>query len=112
MLKSYYADEFIFEFFKMPKNLFTEKALRGLSASAKVLYTVMLNRSSLSKKNGWEDSDGKVFIRFTVKDVMETLSCSKPTAIKTLDELERSELIEREKTGKGLADKIFVMVFF
>ena len=50
-----------FSFFRIPKALFTEKEFACLSTDAKLLYGILLDRISLSKKNGWIDSDGYVF---------------------------------------------------
>ena len=51
-----------FSFFRIPKALFTEKEFASLSTDAKLLYGILLDRISLSKKNGWIDSDGYVYI--------------------------------------------------
>ena len=48
--------------FSIPKALFTEKEFASLSTDAKLLYGILLDRISLSKKNGWIDSDGYVYI--------------------------------------------------
>lgn len=45
-----------FSFFRIPKALFTEKEFASLSTDAKLLYGILLDRISLSKKNGWIDS--------------------------------------------------------
>lgn len=47
-----------FSFFRIPKALFTEKEFASLSTDAKLLYGILLDRISLSKKNGWIDGDG------------------------------------------------------
>ena len=46
-----------FSFFRIPKALFTEKEFASLSTDAKLLYGILLDRISLSKKNGWTDID-------------------------------------------------------
>ena len=46
-----------FSFFRIPKALFTEKEFASLSTDAKLLYGILLDRISLSKKNGWIDSE-------------------------------------------------------
>ena len=53
-----------FSFFRIPKALFTEKEFASLSTDAKLLYGILLDRISLSKKNGWIDSEG-MSISFT-----------------------------------------------
>ena len=44
-----------FSFYRIPKMLFKEKMFKDVSAEAKVLYGLMLDRTGLSAKNGWID---------------------------------------------------------
>ena len=53
-----------YSFYRVPKVLFTEPCFKALSCEAKVLYGLMLDRMSLSIKNRWLDSEGKVYIYF------------------------------------------------
>lgn len=82
-----------FSFFKLPRFLLTNSRFRKLSSDAKLLYSAMLNRLSLSAQNGWE-WHGLHFIYFSLSAVMELLNCSKPKASKTLKELRDSRLID------------------
>ena len=45
----------------------------SLSTDAKLLYGILLDRISLSKKNGWIDSDGYVYIIYTIAELQELL---------------------------------------
>ena len=49
-----------FAFYKIPKVLFTDPRFNGISTEAKIMYGVMLDRVSLSRKNGWIDENGNV----------------------------------------------------
>ncbi len=71
-----------YSFYRIPKQLFTLEPFKGLSSDAKILYALMLDRVSLSLKNGWIDDDKRVYIYFSVEDVMEQLGCGKNKAIK------------------------------
>lgn len=51
----YGAEAEQFFFYRIPKVLFTEERFRSVSAEAKVLYGLLLDRMSLSCKNGWLD---------------------------------------------------------
>ena len=55
-----------YAFFRIPKLLITEPYFRRLSTDAKLLYGLMLDRMSLSMRNGWMDDDGHVYIYFTM----------------------------------------------
>ena len=65
-----------------------------MSTDAKTLYGILLDRMSLSAKNGWLDEQGRVFIIFTIEDVKRTLCCADNKATKLLRELEEFGLME------------------
>lgn len=48
-----------YAFFRIPKLLITEPYFQRLSTDAKLLYGLMLDRMSLSMRNGWMDDDGQ-----------------------------------------------------
>ena len=54
-----------FSFYRIPKLLFTDSRFAGISTDAKLLYGILLDRMSLSMKNGWHDEQGRVYIIFT-----------------------------------------------
>ncbi len=101
-----------FSFYRIPKALFTDEAFDEISTDAKLLYGVLLDRMSLSAKNGWMDKEGRVYIIFTLDDVKESLRCSQKKAAKTLDELENTAgLIERRRQGLGKPNLLYVKNF-
>ena len=75
-----------YTFYRIPKVLFTAECFKSLSCEAKVLYGLLLDRMSLSIKNRWFDEEDRVYIIFTVEDVMGLLNCSRQKAIKNLAE--------------------------
>lgn len=94
-----------------PKELFEIPKYKKISADAKLLYSLMLDRASLSEKNGWTDDDGNVYILFTLRAVCEAMNCCRDKAIKLLKELDTvhgAGLIFRKKTGNGKPDHIYV----
>lgn len=113
MKKDYiYANEDQFnKFVMMPKAFFALDELADMSLCGVVLYSLMLDRSHLSKANGWADSEGRVFITYSLKQIMKDLRCGKTTAANTLNELEKKfGLIKRVKRGKALTNLIYVML--
>ncbi len=71
-------------FFRIPKLLITEPYFRLLSTDAKLLYGLMLDRMSLSMRNGWMDDDGHVYIYFTLKEACEQLCCKTDKAVQAV----------------------------
>ena len=108
----YGAEAEQFFFYRIPKVLFTEERFRSVSAEAKVLYGLLLDRMSLSCKNGWLDRAGRVYIIFTIEEVMTALGCADQKAGKLLHELEsKCRLIERKRQGLGKPNLIYVKNF-
>ena len=81
-----------------------------ISQTAKLLYALLLDRSTLSQKNGWQDGEGRIFIVYPVAEIAEMLDkgC---TAIKgALKELDAAWLLERERRGFSAPNRLYVKV--
>ena len=63
----------LFTFYRVPKVLFTNKRFWNISADAKMLYGILLDRMSLSAKNGWIDKNGRVYCRLQSIPSMQSL---------------------------------------
>ncbi len=103
------ADQYAF--YRIPKRLFTDSRFKELTAEAKILYGLMLDRVSLSLKNVWIDEYRHIYIIFTLEEVMETLNCGDKKATRLMVELEKSGLIERKRQGLGKPSLIYVKNF-
>ena len=101
----------LFSFYRIPKALFQEQRFQSLSTDAKTLYGILLDRMSLSAKNGWLDEQNRVFIIFTIEDVKRSLCCADNKATKLLRELEEFGLIERKRRGLGRPSLVYVKNF-
>lgn len=110
---SYYygkeADQY--SFFKIPKILYTDSIFKTLSSDAKVLYAILLDRMSLSMKNGWLDEENKVFIIFTIDEIEETMNIGRNKAINIMKEIQDFGLIEKKRRGLGKPNIIYVKSF-
>lgn len=100
-----------FVFYRVPKVLITADRYKNITAEAKLLYGLLLDRMGLSMKNGWTDENGFVYIYYTVAAVRKDLSCGKEKACKLLAELESTELLERRRQGQGKPDRLYVLPF-
>ena len=111
-LDYYYGDQAEqFSFYRIPKLLFTDKRFKDLSAEAKILYGLLLDRMSLSAKNGWLDQEGRVYIVYTVEDIMDALSCASQKAMKLLNELDEKRvesIIKCRRNRYGFSCIIFL----
>jgi hypothetical protein len=103
-----------YSFYRIPKVLLTDRRYKSVSMEAKVLYGLMLDRMGLSVRNGWLDSEGRVYIYFTLEDALAMLGCGKDKAVRLFKELDVSGgigLIERRKQGQGKPTRIYVKNF-
>ena len=94
-------------FMMFPKELLKDK-FAELSLDAKILYTVLLDRVSLSIKNQLVDVNGNVYVISKQSEIQELLGCAKQKVQKMFKELENFNLIDRKKQGSNLPDLIFV----
>ena len=104
-----------FTFYRIPKILITSPHFKKISDSAKLLYGLMLDRMSLSIRNGWLDDDNRAYIFFTTNDIMEQMCCGTEKATKMLAELDSEKgigLIERVKQGQGKPAIIYLKKFY
>jgi len=103
-----------FSFYRIPKLLFTDNRFSKVSIEAKVLYGLLLDRMSLSVKNGWVDDKNRVYIYFKVSDAMECMNICKEKSIKLFAELDSEKgcgLIFRKRQGLDKPSIIYVMNF-
>lgn len=82
-----------------------------LNETAKILYTILLDRTRLSQKNdGWTDEQGHVFIFFPIKSLAETMHKSEMSIKTALNTLEKEKLIFRKRQGAGMPNRIYVKI--
>ena len=100
------ADTIMPPFFRYPRFLLK----MDLSQTAKLLYALLLDRSTLSQKNGWQDSEGRTYIVYPISEIAEMLDkgC---TAIKAaLNELDASGLLVWERRGFSAPNRLYVKI--
>ena len=80
------------------------------SINAKMLYGLLLNRTTLSQKSGWVSEEGYVYIIYTIKQMADDLSRSERTVKSALCELENSGLLTRTHQGVKKANMLFLKI--
>lgn len=103
------ADQF--SFIRIPRMLLTEETFSSLTLQSKMLYSVLLDRMSLSMKNGWFDEKNRVYIIYQISEIQSDLGFSKRKAMDYLAELETFGLVQKKKRGFGLPSIIYVKSF-
>ena len=111
----YGAESEQFSFVRVPRVLFTDKEHFGnLSNEAKLLYGLLLERMSLSRKNNWIDKHNRVYIIFPVEEIEEILDVGHEKALNLLKELDDQSgigLVRKKRRGLGLPSILYVKNF-
>lgn len=102
-------NEYSYRYMAIPTELFENPQYENLSALAKLLYSALLQRASLSLQNHWTDNQGRAYVFFSREKAAEFLHCGEKTATKTFKELRDADLIEEYRQhGLKAANKIYV----
>jgi len=104
-------EEYRHKFYQLPKVFFTNDKYKNMSNNAKVAWSLLRDRSSLSRKNGWFDEDtGRVYFIYTNVDLMEILNIkSKTTLSNVKKELENAKLIKSVRQGFNKPNKMYLL---
>ena len=98
---------------QVPMDLVVADCFKNISGDAKILYGLLLNRTGLSIRNGWEDEKGRTFINFTIEDVMEELHVSNSKAVRLFAELTKIIRTDVDDDGNqhwfGLIEKVRIL---
>lgn len=71
-------------FIQLPSFLFEAPSFCSLSNEAKILYAMILRRTELSRKSGWADDYGKIYLYYPINEVCGLLHCGRQKAVDTL----------------------------
>lgn len=81
-----------------------------ISQTAKLLYALLLDSSTLSQKNGWQDDEGRIYIVYPITGIAEILD-RRCTAIKAaLNKLDTAGLLVRKRGGFSAPNRLYVKV--
>jgi hypothetical protein len=107
----YQQEADLFTFYRIPKELVTNKKYKHISSDAKLLYGLLLDRNSLSTKNNWIDDKGRVFLYYSRELIIEELNISENTVTKLFKQLKEIDIIDEIRQGLGMPNKIYVKKF-
>ena len=95
-------------FLRLPFVLIKDERLKGLTDAAKILYSLFLHRTSVSRKNGWVDGDNKIYIIYPISEIAQDLNCWEQKAQKILRELKEIGLVKVTKKGSNQPNLIYI----
>ena len=82
----------------------------SLSHTARLTYVLLLDRMTLSQKNGWVDVQGRAYVLYPLAGLAEDLQSSISSVTRALRELEAARLIERQTNSFSKPNQIFLGV--
>ena len=81
-----------------------------LSHTAKLLYTLLLDRATLSQKNNWIDAQGHIYVIYPLSHLAKDLGCCISSVTRAFSELENAQLMERIRSGFSKPSRILLKV--
>ena len=82
----------------------------NLSHTAKLLYTLLLDRATLSQKNNWIDAQDRIFVVYPLSSLAKDLGYSISSITRAFAELENAQLVERVRNGFSKPSRILLKV--
>ena len=93
---------------QMPRWLFSDPRYADMSLDAKVAYTFLLNRFQLSRRNGWINDRGEVFVIFPRRELALELRICEQRVTAAFRKLAERRLIWEKRCGRGNANQIYL----
>ncbi len=110
MERTYWGSDVVTaEFLRFPLTLLANPKYREISLEAKFIYTLLLNRLTLSQRNGWVNEENEVYLIYTREEAANTLNISYRKAIAAFKELIAVELLFEQRQGRGYPNLLYVL---
>ena len=97
------------QFLRIPLSLLANPKYRAMSLEAKFVYSLLLNRLTLSQKNGWIDKEQQVYLIYKREDIADTLNISYKKSISAFKELIDNKLLFEKRQGRGFPNLLYVL---
>jgi len=81
-----------------------------LTLTAKIIYTLLLDRMTGSQKNGWVDEAGRCFVIYPIESIALEIGRGRSAVCDALSELSQQGLIQRKRQGLDKANRIYVLL--
>jgi len=95
-------------YMQMPRWLFYDTRYAELSLEAKVAYTFLLNRFQLSRRKGWTNEQGEVFVIFPRRALSKELRICEQRVTAAFRQLVEAKLVWEKRCGRGDANQIYL----
>lgn len=95
-------------YMQMPRRLFSAPRYADMNLDANVTYTFLLNRFQLSRRKGWINDHGEVFVTFPRLALAEELHICEKRVTAAFRTLAERELIWEKRCGREDANQIYL----
>lgn len=96
-------------FYKMPKQFMIEEKYKKMKDSAKVLYSILYEKTNFSIENNLVDYKNRVYIICTFDEIQDLLGYSRDKVNSSLKDLEKFNLIKKDKIKCRKGDLVNVL---
>ena len=96
----------------VPKVLFQMEKYKILSNTAKILYSLFLDRLKFAPQNGWIDSDGELFVIYPKSKMKEDLNTTRYGVDQAIQELVTVGKLIRIIPNNGKANHFYIKNIF
>ena len=103
-MQKYRQDTVLTNYYPLPRSLLK----LDLPSTALLLYSILLDRATLSQKNGFTDPGGWVFVIYPIEHLAEVLGVCPSVVKKHLKTLEDANLIRRSRPSGNGASQIYL----
>lgn len=103
-LEHYTETTHITNFYPIPQRVLE----LNLSSTALLIYGILLNRASLSRKNGYVDATGWVYVVYTQEELAAMLQISTRITANHLRSLEKAGLIRKVRLSRKQANRYYL----
>lgn len=98
-----------YDYLNIPKAFMKEEPFKTMTASAKIMYAVLMEKQQKSVEMGWIDEKNHVYILANVATIGAELNWGEAEVLAALEELERFGLVESAEKYEDM--KIYLKKF-
>ena len=97
------------QFLRVPFSLLANPKYKQMSLEAKFIYSLLLNRMTLSQRNNWINQDNEVYLIYTRQEAAEALNITYKKSIAAFKELIQNGLLHEQRQGLGAPNLLYVL---
>lgn len=99
------------QFYMIPKSLIDSDRYKGLSIPAKVVYALLIDRMHISRKNGWINQRGEIYLIFSQNKLATKLGKGKASINRYITELKEFGLLDMEYQKSATNGNMPALIF-